>query len=278
MGILLYLQSEILGNWSMIMIEWTDQRVVVMASPQQVWFPPQPLHIFLYQQWAAPLQSLPPHIITVTTPQRVGLTSTLSTLLLPGDPLLNRGNGVVTMMVSCEWWNSLLQLNTYCCCYMGVLSFTEKGFCMRGDMCPFDHGSDPVVVEDVNLPGILPFQPPPIPGVDPPPPPGLPPPPLMNPPPVNLRPPVPPPGALPPSLPPVAGSNSDYLFDIGSNVISSINCVLRKLLCLLPKIVVKIIMPPTSRYSYAYGQRQQTRKRLGPKDLFIHLFLKKIFM
>ncbi|KAK7913173.1 hypothetical protein WMY93_013384 [Mugilogobius chulae] len=60
--------------------------------------------------------------------------------------------------------------------------YDEKGFCMRGDMCPFDHGSDPVVVEDVNLPSILPFQPPPIPGVDP-----------------------PPPGTLPPSLPPVAG-------------------------------------------------------------------------
>ncbi|XP_061597266.1 RNA-binding protein 26 isoform X2 [Cololabis saira] len=84
--------------------------------------------------------------------------------------------------------------------------YDEKGFCMRGDMCPFDHGSDPVVVEDVNLPSMLPFQPPPIPGVEPPPPPGLPPPPpLMSPPPVNLRPPVPPPGALPPSLPPVAG-------------------------------------------------------------------------
>uniref|UniRef100_A0A3Q3XDI6 Uncharacterized protein n=1 Tax=Mola mola TaxID=94237 RepID=A0A3Q3XDI6_MOLML len=84
--------------------------------------------------------------------------------------------------------------------------YDEKGFCMRGDMCPFDHGSDPVVVEDVNLPNMLPFQPPPIPGVDPPPPPGLPPPPpLMNPPPVNLRPPVPPPVSLPPSLPPVAG-------------------------------------------------------------------------
>ncbi|XP_063329970.1 RNA-binding protein 26 isoform X2 [Pelmatolapia mariae] len=84
--------------------------------------------------------------------------------------------------------------------------YDEKGFCMQGDLCPFDHGSDPVVVEDVNLPSMLPFQPPPIPGVEPPPPPGLPPPPpLMNPPPVNLRPPVPPPGALPPSLPPVAG-------------------------------------------------------------------------
>lgn len=83
--------------------------------------------------------------------------------------------------------------------------YDEKGFCMRGDMCPFDHGSDPVVVEDVNLPNMLPFQPPPIPGVDPPPPGLPPPPPLMNPPPVNLRPPVPLPGTLPPSLPPVAG-------------------------------------------------------------------------
>ncbi|XP_034048982.1 RNA-binding protein 26 isoform X2 [Thalassophryne amazonica] len=84
--------------------------------------------------------------------------------------------------------------------------YDEKGFCMRGDMCPFDHGSDPVVVEDVNLPNMLPFQPPPMPGVEPQPPPGLPPPPpLLNPPPVNLQPPVPPPGTLPPSLPPVAG-------------------------------------------------------------------------
>ncbi|KAM4795167.1 RNA-binding protein 26 isoform 2-T2 [Rhinophrynus dorsalis] len=83
--------------------------------------------------------------------------------------------------------------------------YDEKGFCMRGDLCPFDHGSDPVVVEDVNLPGILPFpaQPP---VVDGPPPPGLPPPPsILTPPPVNLRPPVPPPGPLPPSLPPVTG-------------------------------------------------------------------------
>uniref|UniRef100_H3CVQ6 RNA binding motif protein 26 n=1 Tax=Tetraodon nigroviridis TaxID=99883 RepID=H3CVQ6_TETNG len=83
--------------------------------------------------------------------------------------------------------------------------YDEKGLCMRGDMCPFDHGSDPVVVEDVNLPNML--SPPQIPGVEPPPPPGLPPPPpppLMGAPPMNLRPPVPPPCALPPSLPPVA--------------------------------------------------------------------------
>ncbi|KAI5614572.1 RNA-binding protein 26, partial [Silurus asotus] len=76
--------------------------------------------------------------------------------------------------------------------------YDEKGFCMRGDMCPFDHGSDPVVVEDVNLPSILPFPPAPLPVGDGPPPPGLPPPPaLLPPPPVNLRPPVPP-GSLPP--------------------------------------------------------------------------------
>lgn len=29
---------------------------------------------------------------------------------------------------------------------------TEKGFCMRGDLCPYDHGLDPVIVEDVSIP------------------------------------------------------------------------------------------------------------------------------
>lgn len=33
----------------------------------------------------------------------------------------------------------------------------EKGFCMRGELCPFDHGNDPVVVQDVLPPGILGF-------------------------------------------------------------------------------------------------------------------------
>lgn len=26
---------------------------------------------------------------------------------------------------------------------------------MRGEMCPYDHGNDPLVVEDVNIPGIV---------------------------------------------------------------------------------------------------------------------------
>ncbi|XP_073990355.1 zinc finger protein swm isoform X3 [Rhodnius prolixus] len=30
--------------------------------------------------------------------------------------------------------------------------FDEKGFCMRGDLCPYDHGTDPVILEDVNVP------------------------------------------------------------------------------------------------------------------------------
>ncbi|KAH7731112.1 cutaneous T-cell lymphoma tumor antigen se70-2 [Aphelenchoides avenae] len=29
--------------------------------------------------------------------------------------------------------------------------FDEKGFCMRGDKCPYDHGPDPVVVEETSL-------------------------------------------------------------------------------------------------------------------------------
>ncbi|XP_036380595.1 RNA-binding protein 26-like [Megalops cyprinoides] len=44
--------------------------------------------------------------------------------------------------------------------------YDEKGFCVRGDLCPFDHGRDPLVVDDVTLPAMIPFPPPP--GVPPP--------------------------------------------------------------------------------------------------------------
>lgn len=37
---------------------------------------------------------------------------------------------------------------------------------MRGDMCPYDHGSDPVVLEGIG--GVLDFPPPPVPGAGPP--------------------------------------------------------------------------------------------------------------
>lgn len=36
---------------------------------------------------------------------------------------------------------------------------------MRGDMCSFDHGSDPVVLEGIS--GVLDFPPPPVPGAPP---------------------------------------------------------------------------------------------------------------
>lgn len=35
--------------------------------------------------------------------------------------------------------------------------YDEKGFCMRGDQCKFDHGNDAVVLEDAG--GVPPYQP-----------------------------------------------------------------------------------------------------------------------
>ncbi|XP_029439520.1 RNA-binding protein 27 [Rhinatrema bivittatum] len=76
--------------------------------------------------------------------------------------------------------------------------YDEMGYCVLGDLCQFDHGNDPLVVDEVSLPSIIPF----------PPPPGLPPPGILMPPlpgPAhNMRMPVPrahgqtqPPGVLP---------------------------------------------------------------------------------
>lgn len=31
--------------------------------------------------------------------------------------------------------------------------YDERGYCMRGDYCPFDHGNDPLIVEDVSVLG-----------------------------------------------------------------------------------------------------------------------------
>ncbi|XP_072301818.1 RNA-binding protein 27 [Eucyclogobius newberryi] len=72
--------------------------------------------------------------------------------------------------------------------------YDEKGFCVRGDLCPFDHGNDPLVVDDVNLPNMLPFPPAPV----LPPPPGLPLPPMTEPPPPLRLNPMPPYGQPPP--------------------------------------------------------------------------------
>uniref|UniRef100_A0A3Q0S545 RNA binding motif protein 27 n=1 Tax=Amphilophus citrinellus TaxID=61819 RepID=A0A3Q0S545_AMPCI len=71
--------------------------------------------------------------------------------------------------------------------------YDEKGFCVRGDHCPYDHGSDPLIVDDVSLPNIIPFPPPPIL-----PPAGLPMPPITEPPPSLRLPSMPPYGQPPP--------------------------------------------------------------------------------
>lgn len=44
--------------------------------------------------------------------------------------------------------------HTFIVCASVILfvNFLEKGYCMRGELCPYDHGNDPLVVEDVNIP------------------------------------------------------------------------------------------------------------------------------
>ncbi|KAM6907882.1 RNA-binding protein 27 [Xenentodon cancila] len=86
--------------------------------------------------------------------------------------------------------------------------YDEKGFCVRGDLCLFDHGNDPLIVDDVNLPSIIPFPPPPVM-----PPTGLPMPPITEPPP-SLRMPSmppygqpPPPGVFPMTRPPLIATS-----------------------------------------------------------------------
>ncbi|KAM7042371.1 RNA-binding protein 27-like isoform 3-T3 [Acridotheres tristis] len=85
--------------------------------------------------------------------------------------------------------------------------YDERGYCVLGDLCQFDHGNDPLVVDEVSLPSMIPFPPPP-PGL-PPPPPGLLLPPLPGP--VRgLRLPVPqppPPVVLPVPRPPLTQSS-----------------------------------------------------------------------
>ncbi|KFV20522.1 RNA-binding protein 27, partial [Tauraco erythrolophus] len=88
--------------------------------------------------------------------------------------------------------------------------YDERGFCVLGDLCQFDHGNDPLVVDEVSLPSMIPF---------PPPPPGLPPPPGMLLPPLpgparSIRLPVPqahpqapPPVVLPVPRPPLTQSS-----------------------------------------------------------------------
>nr|XP_026652757.1 RNA-binding protein 27 [Zonotrichia albicollis] len=35
--------------------------------------------------------------------------------------------------------------------------YDERGYCVLGDLCQFDHGNDPLVVDEVSLPSMIPF-------------------------------------------------------------------------------------------------------------------------
>uniref|UniRef100_A0A672UW19 RNA binding motif protein 27 n=1 Tax=Strigops habroptila TaxID=2489341 RepID=A0A672UW19_STRHB len=89
--------------------------------------------------------------------------------------------------------------------------YDERGFCVLGDLCQFDHGNDPLVVDEVSLPSMIPFPPPP-PGL-PPPPPGMLLPPLpglarnMRLPIPQTHPQAPPPVVLPVPRPPLTQSS-----------------------------------------------------------------------
>lgn len=71
------------------------------------------------------------------------------------------------MQYACDPW--LMSSGWVGVCVLEVLlhdcghlyGFAEKGFCMLGDLCPYDHGMDPVVVEDIGIPNVLSFPPPP---------------------------------------------------------------------------------------------------------------------
>ncbi|XP_051955495.1 LOW QUALITY PROTEIN: RNA-binding protein 27 [Xyrauchen texanus] len=88
--------------------------------------------------------------------------------------------------------------------------YDEKGFCIRGDLCPFDHGNDPLIVDDVTLPTMIPFPPPPCQPRMPMPPMTEPPPGMRMPPPPHGQP--PPPGIypMPGPLIPVTGIDTPH--------------------------------------------------------------------
>lgn len=49
----------------------------------------------------------------------------------------------------------LLQSSPFVSRFIKLHIVTEKGYCMRGDLCSYDHGIDPVVLEDVSLSQVL---------------------------------------------------------------------------------------------------------------------------
>ncbi|XP_044763327.1 zinc finger protein swm [Coccinella septempunctata] len=75
----------------------------------------------------------------------------------PGTPTQdsNHGEPDLRLNTSTQSVQSCVVLSTKRKCR----DFDEKGLCMRGEMCPFDHGVDPVVLEDAALSTVLNYNP-----------------------------------------------------------------------------------------------------------------------
>ncbi|CAB1454276.1 unnamed protein product [Pleuronectes platessa] len=164
------------------------------------------------QQHPPPLLPTPPHPFSSSSQSAAGVSGPggvpVATLAHLPDSTTDSWSGYYGAQrqdgVVKPFSNKVVSLKQRC------RDYDEKGFCVRGDLCLFDHGNDPLIVDDVNLPSMIPFPPPPVmpPTGLPMPPTGLPMPPITEPPP-NLRiPPMPPYGQPPP--PGVFPLNDNY--------------------------------------------------------------------
>ncbi|XP_034461599.1 RNA-binding protein 27 isoform X3 [Hippoglossus hippoglossus] len=166
----------------------------------------------LQQQHPPPLLPTPPHPFSSSSSSAAGISGPggvpVATMAHLPDSTTDSWSGYYGTQrqdgVVKPFSNKVASLKQRC------RDYDEKGFCVRGDLCLFDHGNDPLIVDDVNLPNMIPFPPPPVmpPTGLPMPPTGLPMPPITEPPP-NLRiPPMPPYGQPPP--PGVFPLNDNY--------------------------------------------------------------------
>ncbi|KAM6970763.1 RNA-binding protein 27 [Aplochiton taeniatus] len=140
------------------------------------------------QQHPPPLLPLPtPHPFSSSVPGPGGPASSVATPAhLPDSTTESWSSYYANHREGSKPFNKSTSLKQRC------RDYDEKGFCVRGDLCPFDHGNDPLIVDDVTLPAMIPFPPPPIM-----PPARLPMPPMSEPPPSH-RMPIPPHGQPPP--------------------------------------------------------------------------------
>ncbi|NXY48762.1 RBM27 protein, partial [Ceuthmochares aereus] len=154
--------------------------------------------------------------------------------------------------------------------------YDERGFCVLGDLCQFDHGNDPLVVDEVSLPSMIPF---------PPPPPGLPPPPGMLLPPLpgparSLRLPVPqahpqppPPVVLPVPRPPLTQSSLINNRDQpGTSAVPSLAPVGARLPPPLPQNLLYTVSERKQRLFYIYSSVDVGSEMIT--SAFLHSFEK----